>query len=84
MVKKEIYRDFSKAFIFFDAGSKNFYSDLKKYLSKSIEEMITDWETKKECRERFISRYISSFNDNNSGKRGADIIFKNIFVGVKK
>ena len=83
MVKKEIYTDFSKAFIFFDAGRKNFYFDLKKYLSKSIEEIIMDWKSKQQSREKFINRYISSFDDNNSGKRGVDVIFKNIFVWVK-
>ena len=32
-----------------------------------------DWKSKHQSREKFINRYISSFDDNNSGKRGVDV-----------
>ena len=78
MVKKKAYNLFKKSLIFFDANSKNFYKNLRDYLSKPLNEIKNDWLKKELARKKLMHEYISTtINSGGAGKAAVNYILKN-------
>jgi hypothetical protein len=70
----DAYISLSKGIFVFDDG-KNFYNDLRSFLSQPIDEIERLWQEKKSARDVMIKRYFSKY-EGGAGKRATKIILK--------
>jgi len=72
----EAYASISRGIFVFNSDDKNFHSNLRDFLSQSIDMIEYLWQEKKSARKDMVKDYFSAYKNGGAGKRAAQIIFK--------
>ena len=75
----EAYIELSKGLFVFNDNDKDFYQNLRHFLSKPIEEIETLWREKEADRKEMIRKYFSAHNGG-AGGRAAQVILKEYLI----
>ncbi len=75
MLTKDAYSLFKKSVFLFDSSSKNFYNDLKIFLSKPLNEIESEYREKLYFRKKLIKKYFTEYKYGSAGDRAAKHIF---------
>ena len=72
----DAYLSFSKGLFVFNDYEKDFYKDLRDFLSLPLNEIERLWVEKQKDREDMIKNYFSFYADGKAGKRASQIILE--------
>ena len=76
----DAYEKLSKGIFVFNDNDKDFYKNLRGFLSQSLEKIDELWKVKENDRKKMIKEYFSAYDDDGAGRRAAKIILSEYLV----